>query len=99
MRLSNEERTIIKTAVLQHDPNAKVYLFGSRVHDHKKGGDIDLLIFSDTLNFLDKGRIKSLIFEKLEEQRIDITIAKSVFENTPLCVREIKSELFCLFQN
>jgi len=76
VRLSNEERTIIKTAVLRYDPNAKVYLFGSRVYDHKKGGDIDLLIFSDTLTFLDKAKIKSTIFEKLEEQKIDITIAK-----------------------
>lgn len=76
MRLTDEERAIIREAVLQCDPNAKIFLFGSRVDDNKKGGDIDLLILSDTLTFLDKGKIKFAIFEKLEEQRIDITISK-----------------------
>ncbi|MFI5343503.1 MAG: nucleotidyltransferase domain-containing protein [Chlamydiales bacterium] len=76
MRLTKEEVSIIKSSILQVDPNAKIFLFGSRVHDHKKGGDIDLLIFSDTLTFLDKGKIRTLIFEQLEEQKIDITIAK-----------------------
>ena len=76
MRLSKEEVFIIKTAILERDPNAKIFLFGSRAYDDKKGGDIDLLVFSDTLHFSDKIKIKVAIFEKLEEQKIDILIAK-----------------------
>ncbi|MCE5294696.1 MAG: nucleotidyltransferase domain-containing protein [Chlamydiales bacterium] len=76
MRLTKDEVLTIKSAVLKLDSKAKVFLFGSRVHDHKKGGDIDILILSEKLNFLDKAKIKTFIFEHLEEQRIDITIAK-----------------------
>lgn len=76
MRLSKDEVTTIKLAVHQLDPKARVFLFGSRVDDSKKGGDIDLLILSDALNFFDKAKIKTAIFEHLEEQRIDITIAR-----------------------
>lgn len=67
---------LTKSAILQADPNARIFLFGSRAYDYKKGGDIDLLIFSDILTFIDKGKIKTAIFEHLEEQKIDMTIAK-----------------------
>ncbi len=76
MRLKKDEVLIIKSAVHRLDPNAQIFLFGSRVHDEKKGGDIDLLIFSNFLTFLDKAAIKTEIFKQIEEQRIDITIAK-----------------------
>lgn len=76
MRLTKNEVSTIKSAVHQLDPNALIFLFGSRVHDHKKGGDIDLLILSEILNFFDKAKIKTSIFEHIEEQRIDISIAK-----------------------
>lgn len=76
MRLTKEEVSVIKSAILGLDPNARVFLFGSRTDNQKKGGDIDLLIFSDILTFLDKGKIRTQIFDHLEEQRIDIIIAK-----------------------
>lgn len=75
MRLSKYEADVIKHSVFKHDPEAYVYLFGSRVDDTKKGGD-DLLILSNKIVFSDKIDIKAAIFEKLEEQKIDIVIAK-----------------------
>jgi predicted nucleotidyltransferase len=48
MRLSNLERKILMEQAKKHfGENAKVYLFGSRVDDNKKGGDIDLFIETD----------------------------------------------------
>ena len=58
------------------DPNARIFLFGSRVDDHKKGGDIDILVFSFLLKISDKAKILNDIFKKLEEQKIDIVITK-----------------------
>ncbi|UCH97044.1 MAG: nucleotidyltransferase domain-containing protein [Candidatus Aminicenantes bacterium] len=76
MRLSNYEKNVIKTSINKHDPEAAVYLFGSRTDDTKKGGDIDILVLSKKINPDDKIDIKVDIFEKLEEQKIDIILAK-----------------------
>jgi len=54
MRLSIFEQEAIKNAVAQGDKEAKVYLFGSRVDDTKRGGDIDILILSQVLVASDK---------------------------------------------
>jgi uncharacterized protein len=76
MRLSDYERNVIKASIDKHDPEASVYLFGSRTDDTKKGGDIDILVLSKKINAGDKIDIKVDIFEKLEEQKIDIILAK-----------------------
>ncbi|MEW5817078.1 MAG: nucleotidyltransferase domain-containing protein [Spirochaetota bacterium] len=45
MRLSDTEKKVIKKAVFDNfGRNARVFLFGSRVDDTKRGGDIDLVI-------------------------------------------------------
>ncbi len=45
MRLSQAERKAIKKAVENNfGPEAKIFLFGSRIDDSKRGGDIDLYI-------------------------------------------------------
>jgi predicted nucleotidyltransferase len=75
MRLSEKEKTTILKAVAEFDATAPVYLFGSRVHDQKKGGDIDLLVLSEHLDLSAKLKIKARIFQSLEEQKIDIIIA------------------------
>lgn len=75
LRLSKYEIDSVKQSVYPFDPAAQIYLFGSRVDDTRKGGDIDLLILSSKLGFSDKIKIKARLFQKLEEQKIDIVIA------------------------
>ena len=58
MRLKDSERAIIISTVKGFDGNPSVYLFGSRVDNSKKGGDIDLLVMSDSLTRDDKRSIK-----------------------------------------
>lgn len=54
MRLQSHETEVIKRTVRDFDKNAQIYLFGSRVDDSKKGGDIDLLIMSKKLTNTEK---------------------------------------------
>lgn len=76
MRLDPAERETIKQAVAQFDPQARIYLFGSRADDSARGGDIDLLIFSDKLGPMDKVSLYTEIFKHLEEQKLDLLIVK-----------------------
>ncbi len=56
--------------------NSRVWLFGSRVDDAKKGGDIDLYIEIDNQDLILDCKLKLLSFFelKLGEQKIDILI-------------------------
>lgn len=42
MRLSSHDLQAIRQALLGADPNGRVWLFGSRADDSRRGGDIDL---------------------------------------------------------
>lgn len=46
MRLTTYEQEMIKKAFAEIFENGRLYLFGSRVNDTKKGGGIDLYIES-----------------------------------------------------
>ena len=78
MRLSEEYKTVIRTALHKHfGTNSRFFLFGSRVNDEKRGGDIDLYTETD----LDSKKIEELksrayieIIQKLGEQKIDFVI-------------------------
>lgn len=78
MRLSEYEIDAIKDAIRRHDKDAVIYVFGSRVDDTRKGGDIDLLIISSRLSYADKLRIRQAIEEKIGERKIDIVIASDL---------------------
>jgi uncharacterized protein len=75
MRLSETEISVILETVKGLDDHARIYLFGSRTDNTRKGGDIDLLILSDKLSEADRGTIRLRLYERLGEQRIDIVIA------------------------
>lgn len=76
MRLTEPEISAIQQTVHALDSAASIYLFGSRVDDTKRGGDIDLLIISDLLSSADAGKIRWRLWELIGEQKIDIVIAK-----------------------
>ncbi|MBT3878986.1 MAG: nucleotidyltransferase domain-containing protein [Candidatus Scalindua sp.] len=76
MRLQEHEIEIIKQIVRNFDQDAEIYLFGSRVYDNQKGGDIDLLIMSDKINNADKRKLRLRLYDELGEQKIDIVLAK-----------------------
>jgi predicted nucleotidyltransferase len=78
MRLKETEISVIKSAVKEYDTNAQIILFGSRADDSAKGGDIDLLIISDKIKNREKRKIRLLIFNQMEEQKIDIITASVI---------------------
>lgn len=76
MRLTVNEISTIKRAVFEHDKNAEIYLFGSRVDDSAKGGDLDILVMSKVLDFEMKLKIRIDILKHLGQQKLDLIIAK-----------------------
>jgi predicted nucleotidyltransferase len=73
MRLKQEIIDFLKHEVSNIEPNAQVYLFGSRVDDTKKGGDIDILILSEEKINLEKIiQLKVKFYKQFGEQKIDI---------------------------
>jgi predicted nucleotidyltransferase len=93
MRLTEKEISVIRKNILQADPDAQIYLFGSRLNDLAKGGDIDILVISKTIGFLEKVRIRTKIFKELEEQKLDIVVKRDFND---LFVRMIQPDLQCL---
>ena len=77
MRLSTNEINLIKNKVNIIFGETIIYLFGSRIDDDKKGGDIDLYIISEVNEDLFKKKIKlKTILEDLLFKPVDIVIAK-----------------------
>ncbi len=74
MRLTPREVEVIRNSILKLDPKAKIFLYGSRVQDHLKGGDIDVLVISDHLKFKDRLTIVTDILLKIGEQKFDLLI-------------------------
>ncbi|NPA11174.1 MAG: nucleotidyltransferase domain-containing protein [Epsilonproteobacteria bacterium] len=44
MRLSKQELEIIKTTVNEEVGECDIYIFGSRLDDNKRGGDVDIYV-------------------------------------------------------
>ncbi|MGQ9797683.1 MAG: nucleotidyltransferase domain-containing protein [Ignavibacterium sp.] len=81
MRISKEEIELLRKVLSELDSEARIYLFGSRVYDEKKGGDIDLLVVSKILARKDLRKIKREFFNKFGEQKIDIVLDDGEFKN------------------
>lgn len=73
MRLSKVKIVNLKKSILSILPQSQIYLFGSRVDDNKKGGDIDILILENRkLSFEEKGKIEKEFFISFGEQKLDL---------------------------
>lgn len=73
MRLNKEIAEFIKSRILQYEQSAKIYLFGSRVYDFTKGGDVDFLVLSKKK--IDRHyirRVKIEFYRLFGWQRLDI---------------------------
>jgi predicted nucleotidyltransferase len=78
MRLTAEQADTIHSEVTELlGPEARVYLFGSRVDDSRRGGDIDIYIETPILP-QPRSRLKAVLlrrlWERLGTQRIDLLI-------------------------
>lgn len=75
MRLQSKEvQIIIQVAKEIYGEGVKVYLFGSRLNDEKRGGDIDLLVHTEgeTKNVLARIRMIARLKRLLGDQKIDV---------------------------
>lgn len=81
MRLQAKEVDAIAQAAREaFTPGTAVFLFGSRVDNSKRGGDIDLLVEVPKVMppaelVRRRTRFVSRIYRLLDEQRIDVVIA------------------------
>lgn len=76
MRLSEQAAEAIVDAVRAADPKAEVWLYGSRVDDTARSGDIDVLVISDTLTFGDIVRLRRVILDRIGWQQLDLTVRR-----------------------
>jgi predicted nucleotidyltransferase len=63
-------------AVKSVDPDAQMWLFGSRADNSKKGGDIDIGILSSKIDVMEEIEIRQKICDKIGEQKIDLVVSK-----------------------
>jgi predicted nucleotidyltransferase len=81
VRLTEAEITVIKEAINRRFRSVgRIILFGSRVDDGKRGGDIDILVESDEPiedGVLHKLEALSDMHLRLGERKIDFVLARS----------------------
>ncbi len=80
MRLTAQQHQAIKKHFLKVFQEGQIYLFGSRVDDRRKGGDIDLYIRTPRQENLVRKKIDFLVKLKREigEQKIDVVFDKGL---------------------
>jgi len=73
MRLKPEQAEFLARILREICPRGEVFLFGSRVHEHARGGDIDVLLLSPRKLSLQKLiRAKIQFFRRFGEQKLDL---------------------------
>jgi len=90
MRLTPEQTRAIFGSVQRHlGESARIWLFGSRLDDKKKGGDLDLYVEADVHSLRKELRCK-IELEELLDMPVDLVV-RGFGENAPIA-RIAKSE-------
>ncbi len=63
------------------------------MNDLEKGGNIDILVISDKIGFIEKIKIRTWIFKEIEEQKVDLVVKKNL---TDVFAQMIEPDLQCL---
>jgi uncharacterized protein len=99
MRISDQQKkAILESVAAELGSDARVFLFGSRVDDTKRGGDIDLFVeipFQIDNVVRKKLRILSQIQRRIGEQKIDLIITylgEFSEENLPLVIKNAQQD-------
>jgi len=84
MRLTQKQIKSITESFKEVFKSGSIYLFGSRVDDTLKGGDIDLYIDTDEMDNLIEKKISFLVSlkRKIGVQKIDVVISRD--KNRPI---------------
>jgi len=73
MRVKKVHIEFLKRSIEKYLSDASVYLFGSRVNDLLKGGDIDILVIGEKkLTGQEKRNIKIAFYKEFGVRKIDI---------------------------
>jgi len=81
VRLSQKEIDLLKITLYNLSSEAKLYLFGSRVDDNRRGGDIDLMIVAKDFTKRELRKFRITFFKHFGEQKLDIIIDDGSFKN------------------
>ena len=88
MRLTlHQQKTIIDVVQKATDNSAEIILFGSRVDDNKKGGDIDLLLIfeKDVLQPAAlSAKISAQLFRAFQGKKVDILLSAPNLNKLPI---------------
>ncbi len=76
MRLREREVLTIKKAITEFDPEAEIFIFGSRADLSKKGGDIDILVLSDRIGWRERRKIRIALIKELGDRKIDLIVSQ-----------------------
>lgn len=84
MRLTDREVQTVRRVLHEVDPQGRIYLFGSRAVDAKKGGDIDL--FFEPSTALDLKRKLALEYRLSSEcdTKVDLLVKNPGQEEKPI---------------
>ena len=79
MRLNSQQRDAIVATFLEVFGKGEIRLFGSRVDDTRRGGDIDLYVIPESRDHLAANRLTFLarLKRRIGDQKIDLVIAST----------------------
>ena len=92
MRLDKYDIKIIKSVILEYISDARIFLFGSRVLDNKRGGDIDLFVvtnqpvkYDDELEILTELELKGI------SRKVDLIVKSPEKNERPIWKTAMKT--------